>query len=312
MKTISRGIRILLIVFLLALFIYNRLMYIKEEPLRRPLGQLVEVDGRNMSVYTEGKGERTLVFMAASAVAAPILEYKPLYTLLGDDYRIVVIEKFGYGFSDVVDGERSFETMLRQDREVLSKAGIEGPFILCPHSMSGIEAILWAQRYPDEVEAIIGLDMSVPGAYGKEDFSWKRHLLAYLLATGREIGIVRLFFTDSTFSDALTHHEKDIYRAVASSNYCNKNVRSEGKHIPKAIDLINSEPKPDLPMLMFISDGSETGGASWIEAQKEYASNLTDAQTVDLDCGHMIHKYEQERINKNMREFIESLNGLER
>jgi len=43
MKTISRGIRILLIVFLLALFIYNRLMYIKEEPLRRPLGQLVEV-----------------------------------------------------------------------------------------------------------------------------------------------------------------------------------------------------------------------------------------------------------------------------
>ncbi|HPB41360.1 MAG TPA: hypothetical protein PLR03_00875 [Sphaerochaeta sp.] len=65
-------------------------------------------------------------------------------------------------------------------------------------------------------------------------------------------------------------------------------------------------------MLMFISDGSETGGASWIEAQKEYASNLTDAQTVDLDCGHMIHKYEQERINKNMREFIESLNGLER
>ncbi len=72
------------------------------------------------------------MFMAASAVAAPILEYKPLYSLLSDDYKIVVIEKFGYGFSDVVDGERSFETMLRQDREALSKAGIEGPFILCP------------------------------------------------------------------------------------------------------------------------------------------------------------------------------------
>ena len=59
--------------------------------------------------------------------------------------------------------------------------------------MSGIEAILWAQTYPDEVEAIVGLDMSVPGAYGKEDFSWKRHLLAYILAIGREIGMVRRF-----------------------------------------------------------------------------------------------------------------------
>ena len=308
-KTVSRGIRIILIVFLLALFIYNRIMLKKEEPLRQPLGQVVEVDGRNMSVYTEGEGEHTLVFMAASAVAAPILEYKPLYGLLSDDYRIVVIEKFGYGFSDVTDGERSFETMLRQDREALSKAGIEGPFILCPHSMSGIEAILWAQTYPDEVEAIVGLDMSVPGAYGKEDFSWKRHLLAYILAIGREIGMVRLFFTDSAFSDTITQHEKDVYRAVASSNYCNKNVRDEGKRIPEAIDVINSGPKPDLPMLMFISDGSETGGESWINAQKEYASELTDARTVDLDCGHMIHKYRQEQINKDMRKFIESLNG---
>ena len=34
-----------------------------------------------------------------------------------------------------------------------------------PHSASGIEAILWAQLYPEEVEAIIGLDMSVPAFY---------------------------------------------------------------------------------------------------------------------------------------------------
>lgn len=65
-------------------------------------------------------------------------------------------------------------------------------------------------------------------------------------------------------------------------------------------------------MLMFISDGSETGGASWIEAQKEYASDLTDAQTIDLDCGHMIYKHRQEQITEEMRAFIESLNGLER
>ena len=261
-----------------------------------------------MSIYTEGEGDHTLVFMAGSATVSPILEYKPIYSLLSDDYKVVVIEKFGYGFSDVTDDERSFETMLRQDREALSKAGIDGPFILCPHSMSGIEAILWTQTYPDEVEAIVGLDMSVPGAYNEEYFGWKKDMLVNILSAGREIGVVRLIFSDNALSDSLTQNEKDIYRAVASSKFCNKNVRNEGKHILGAIDMINSKPKPDVPMLMFISDGSEIGGESWINAQKDYASDLTDAQTVDLDCGHMIHQFRQKQINEEMREFIESLN----
>ncbi len=305
---VLRGIRIMLIVFLLALFIYNRVMLIKEKPLHEPLGQMVEVDGHNMSVYTEGEGEHTLVFMAGSAIASPILEYKPLYSLLSNDCKIVVIEKFGYGFSDVIDDERSFDTIIRQDREALSKAGIDGPFILCPHSMSGIEAILWAQTYPDEIEGIVGLDMAVPNTYSEEDFGLKKDILINILVAGREIGFIRLFFTDSTLSDTLTKNEKAIYRALASSKFCNKNVRNEGKHILEAIDMIKSKTKPDVPMLMFISDGSGTGGESWIDALKDYASDLTDTQTVDLDCGHNVYKIRQEQINKDMRNFIENLN----
>ncbi len=304
---VSRGIQIVLIAFLLMLFIYNRVMLRKEASLREPLGQMVEVDGQKMSVYTEGEGERTLVFMSGSAIASPILEYKPLYSLLSDDYKIVVIEKFGYGFSDVTDDERSFETILRQDREALSKAGIDGPFILCPHSMSGIEAILWAQNYPDEVEAIVGLDMSVPGSYSKNDFGWQKDLLVNFIVVGREIGVARLLFSDSALSDSLTQNEKAIYRAIAGLKFCNKNVRNEGKHILGAIDMINSKPKPDVPMLMFISDGSETGGESWINALKDYASDLTNAQTIDLDCGHAVYELRQKQINEAMREFIESL-----
>lgn len=68
-------------------------------------------------------------------------------------------EKFGYGFSDIVDSDRDIDTVLRQTRTALDKAGINGPYVLCPHSMSGIEALYWAQQYPDEVESIVGLDM---------------------------------------------------------------------------------------------------------------------------------------------------------
>ena len=72
------------------------------------------------------------------------LDFKSLYSLLSDEYQIVVVEKFGYGFSDVVKEDRDIKTILSETRMALTKAGIEGPYVLCPHSMSGIEALYWA------------------------------------------------------------------------------------------------------------------------------------------------------------------------
>ena len=157
------GILILIAAFLLVMTVYNQIMLKKNIGLyETPLGELVEVDGHNMSIYTEGEGEHTIVFLSGWGTSSPILDFKPLYSKLSDDYRIVVVEKFGYGFSDLVDGERDMDTILRQDREALEKCGIEAPYVLCPHSFSGYEATRWAQEYPDEVEAIVGLDMCTP------------------------------------------------------------------------------------------------------------------------------------------------------
>ena len=124
-------ILLLMLLFLFVVFICNKIMLKKEEPLlARQIGNFVEVDGHKMNVYTEGKGEHTLMFLSGSGTVSPVLDFKSLYSLLSDEFKIVVIEKFGYGFSDVVDTERSFETILRQDREALEKLGIKEPFIL--------------------------------------------------------------------------------------------------------------------------------------------------------------------------------------
>lgn len=124
-----------------------------------------------MSVYTEGEGDKTLVFMSGGGTCSPILDFKSLYSLLSSEYKIAVVEKFGYGFSDIVDEKRDIDTILSETRMALDKAGIKGPYVLCPHSLSGLEALYWAQKYPDEVEAIVGLDMAVPTYYDEMDIS---------------------------------------------------------------------------------------------------------------------------------------------
>ena len=317
MKKLLKNIRklilvilIILVLFLVGVFVYNKIIIKKESPLRVPLGQMVEVDGHYMSIYTEGEGEHTLVFMSGAGIPSPIIDYKSIYSLLSDDYKIVVIEKFGYGFSDIVDSERTFDTILRQDREALAKAGINGPFILCPHSMSGLEAILWAQNYPDEVEAIVGLDMSVPQGYNYDELKTTDDNSFNLLLVLRESGILRLTLSDNSLPETYTEEDKKIYRALACVKSGNKTVENEKLHIAGAIDMINSGTKPDVPMLMFISDGSGGTGMdtdTWRKYQREYASGITDVSIIELDCGHMIHHFEPEQISEDMRVFIEGL-----
>lgn len=293
------------VIALAACFIYHRTMLKQEEPLlENPIGQLVEVDGHNMCVYTEGEGEHTLLFLSGSGTPAPILDFKSLYSLLDDDYRIVVIEKYGYGFSDIVDSERSFTTILRQDREALEKAGIEGPFILCPHSMSGLEAIMWAQDYPDEVEAIVGLDNVLPRTYDNFDIEGTLKL-EKCITFARDIGILRFYYSDSFLPDTLTQEEKDLYRAIASRNTCNVDIINEGRAITEAVEIIDSKPKPDVPMIMFISDGKETKGSGWVGNHYDYAEELTNAKVIELGCGHYVHYFEPERIASEIRAFID-------
>lgn len=85
MKNVVRVIIIIIVILvalLLLIYINHRIRLTKESTLRSPLGQIVEVDGHNMSVYIEGEGEATLVFMSGGGTCYPILDFKSLYSLL--------------------------------------------------------------------------------------------------------------------------------------------------------------------------------------------------------------------------------------
>ena len=130
MKLIRGIMKVLLIVIgilasiIIGSFINHKIQLSKEEDLFKRPGNIVEVNGNKMSIYTEGEGRETLVFMSGGGTCSPILDFKSLYSKLNDDYRIVVIEKFGYGFSDIVDERRDIDTILIDSREALEKARI--------------------------------------------------------------------------------------------------------------------------------------------------------------------------------------------
>ena len=71
-----------MLILLLIIYINHQIHLKGENELRLPLGKMVEVDGHNMSVYIEGTGDTTLVFMSGwGGLVSPILDFKSLYSL---------------------------------------------------------------------------------------------------------------------------------------------------------------------------------------------------------------------------------------
>lgn len=297
-----------IIVFLAAVFVYHKINLNMEAQLRSPLGQLVQVDGHKMSVYTEGSGEKTLVFMSGGGTCSPILDFKSLYSLLSDKYKIVVVEKFGYGFSDVVDKDRDIESVLADTRGALQAAGAEAPYILCPHSMSGLEALYWAEKYPEEVSAIIGLDMAVPEYYDHMKINIPVMKLGQLAA---EVGITRLIpgisESDAIKYGTLTNDENDIYRAVFYSRTATVSMINECSSVKENAKTVAGFDVPQIPMLLFISDGSGGTGfdkETWRRIPEEYISQNSRGKYIELDCPHYVHDHEYEAISQQITEFL--------
>jgi len=319
---------IILIALIAALFaalaVYHRYQLKNEAEAYPPMGELVQVNNNNMHVYSEGQGDITLVFMSGHGTSSPVLDFKPLWMSMSDAYRIAVVEKAGYGWSETSSIPRDIDTMLEETRTALSLSGEHGPYVLVPHSLSGLEAIYWAQKYPDEVEAIIGLDPAVPDVY--EDFSdlasqkKKLQIMSFLLRAGlsRLIGNTELEKNlPLTSSDKLSEDDKHTMKAMFHKSSITKNMLNEIDYIEDNARKVKDNGIPaDTPLHFFISDGSDVIFTDWREHLSRYVSGSNTGsnsgsnnrsnpgQFTYLDCGHYIHHEKSDIIADKAKAFL--------
>lgn len=306
LKTIGKiilWILILIIALLVICGVVNKIMQQNEKDLLKDdRCTMVEVDGKNMSLYTEGEGKHTIVLMSGWGTPSPMYDFRPLYEKLSDDYKIVVLEKFGYGLSDKVGGERDIDTLIRQDREALKNAGIEAPYVLCPHSLSGLEATNWAQKYPDEVEAIIGLDMStsVITELESETTIKLQKVIGKAVALS---GINRPLMAVSDLPECHNAEEKKQYIAIYAANDGNDTIRKEIDSMVQNCEKIDALPLPKTPTLQFLS-ADNTDKKPWMDSHQKMVDASSHGRTIQLDCGHYVHHFESEKIAKEIKTFL--------
>jgi len=286
----------------------------KEKKQFPPPGKMVKVNGHKLHIYREGKGAATLVFMSGHGTSSPVLDFKPLWHRLLNNYRIAVVERPGYGWSEGSKSPRDVDTMLEETRKALHLAGESSPYVIFPHSMSGLEALRWAQKYPQEVRAIVGLDPLVPEVV---EHSLKlppktRLLFMYLIS---RLGLSRLMpdaDAEKMFpllqSDQLSTEDKKQYMSMVYKSAYTRNMLYELDCLHKNAQKVQAEGiPPDTPMYFFISEGSDVDAPGWREILIDYVLHSKTGKYKLLNCGHYLHHYQAELIAKEASAFIKSL-----
>ncbi|HOO05951.1 MAG TPA: alpha/beta hydrolase [Ruminococcus sp.] len=285
-------------------------------------GKLIKVGETELNVYTEGNGNVTLVFMAGSGVGCPVLEYSPIYRKMSADYRIAVVEKAGYGSSGKATTKRSVDNLVNESRAALKAAGIQPPYVLVPHSYSGFEAIWWANTFPDEVAAVLGLDMGFPNMMKAQAAQIPHSKKVVMVDKTRKLmqriakrGLLDKLLRNKTVNasgllsgNALTMEEKRFYEDTYYKNIASEAVFEESILAEENAAKAEGTGYLSCPACFLVSNmRSPVKALTWQQAAKDYAEKC-GAEIHLLDENHMMYTKIPDKIVGIFTGFLRSKN----
>lgn len=317
------GLLALCILFLGVCRINNGIHLKKEAGIIKPPGKIVQVNGHGMHVYAEGEGDLTCVFLSGLGICAPSLEFKGLYTRLSDTYRIAVVDRASYGYSEPAGDDRDIDVILEETREALHLCGEKGPYVLFPHSIAGLEAIYWAQKYPDEVKGIMGLDIGFPQGYLEQGFPKSAYRMYHFQAFLTKWGVHRLlpgmFLSEAVLTgDYLTDAEKEEYKALSYKNLLSDDVVQEFMELKANAEESAALPLPVktpiriiLPTPLTEEEAEER--AEYLAGRDRiygaYVDQYDDGALIHIPGEHNIYEYAPQQIAEVSKAFIEEIGG---
>ena len=114
-----------------------------------------------MNMVCIGEGSPTVVF--DYGLAGHLLHWQKVQASVSAFTRACFYDRAGYGYSDPSPRPMTAENIVDDLHALLAKAGITGPVVLVGHSIGGLYATLYADKYLDQVAGLVLIDPSCAG-----------------------------------------------------------------------------------------------------------------------------------------------------
>jgi pimeloyl-ACP methyl ester carboxylesterase len=298
-------------VLLFASTVANLALNQAERAATSPYGQRVQTSHGSINVVRasgNGRTRQSIVLLSGLGTPAPALDYAPLIRELGD-YDVVVVEGFGYGYSDQPPVERTVENITSELHEALANADVPRPYILGGHSIAGLYTLAYANRYRSDVSAVIGIDPTVPAAktihadqtgVPSGGINWEGLVAASGLLRWVTALAPSLVEPDGT---AYTSGERDQMRTMANWNFGNPSVLDETSRIADNARKVQAMRYPDdLPVLTFLASAKETAPDTALHESR--LQNVRHHETVMLPGGHYLHWTHAQAMAGKIKAFV--------
>ncbi|WP_180957769.1 alpha/beta fold hydrolase [Lysinibacillus fusiformis] len=294
-----------IILFLAIVFLVNIVCSKIEQGKIETYGQSVAVDGKTMNVFIQGEGEETVVLLPGYGTAAPALDFKFLVDELSPFYKVVVIEPFGYGLSDLTEKERSTENIVSEIHEALQRLHIER-YILMGHSISGLYGLDYVNKYPEEVSAFVGLDSSVPTISEKKIDSSIIRTIKLLKKSG--LARLQVKLGDDPYA-VLPYDDKtkEQLRILKHKNMYNPSQLNEAEMMYENFKAAENKSFPkNLPMIFFIQENHPVTDR-WIPEHKKQIEDSINGKVMTFEGDHYLYRTKAKEIVEGFREFMKEV-----
>ncbi|CAM4380135.1 pimeloyl-ACP methyl ester carboxylesterase [Paenibacillus endophyticus] len=272
-----------------------------------PIGNRYDVADKKMHLYTEGTGNVTVVFASGWGTVNPYADFSPLYEDLKPHVKLAVYDRFGYGYSDMTGGKRDIDTITSEIHELLQVSGQKPPYLFAAHSLGSLEAIRYAQRFPDEVKGILLIEGGSPEYYHT---SPELTFIPWLHSALRTTGILRTLYHLDGFTGwvagqsngdkLLTEELKELNRKAVLLKMGNRNMRDEMRQSRENADTVLAGRKPlHIPITVLTADyfGKLAEDKAWMEGEAALPSwSVAGKQIIVPDSSHYIHSYQPQLV----------------
>jgi pimeloyl-ACP methyl ester carboxylesterase len=277
-------------------------------------GKKVPVKKYNMCVNIIGeKNEIPIIILPGATSVAPVFEFKPLAEAFSSQYKVITVEPFGYGDSDVVKEERTLDNIVSDLHDCMEQLELKKYYIM-GHSMSGIYSLAYANKYTEEVLGFIGIDASVPGIEETSSIGHSKaiKIYLYLMKLLNILGFKRFLLNLDPRSLILldpnyvyTERELEIIKTLDIDKSCNATIMNFADHLDEMIASVHDMTFPEqIPVLNFISSENIQTVKNWEELHKQVVKEREHSELVILEGRHHLHLDNKDKIVEKVKEWI--------
>ncbi|MGC0363878.1 pimeloyl-ACP methyl ester carboxylesterase [Rhodococcus sp. 27YEA15] len=277
----------------------------------------VDVAGHRLSVAVQGSGPRTVVLLPGFGTTEPILDFAPLADRLAEQNTVVTVEYFGLGLSDETDTPRTSEAVVGEVRSALGSLGLDGPYVLMPHSISGLYTMWWVQHRPDEIAAVVGLDDErYAGSQVEDSPSWPSWMSVVTAVGGVRdlinldirtdyLGLVADYRESLGDADEYTAEQQDLY-IRANSWVLNSTVLREAAEESNNMRAVEHATfPPTMPALSILASTSLEVEPEWKEVHDAAVTNPAIQQVTVIEGHHYLFRAHASSMAESIQGFLD-------